>query len=115
MTHSSASISPKASSRELGLLYDVQASPATLGEALGRVARYSSVAHQGLAANCVRGNALTFRIDYVGVRLSSLMVARSEQPTTPVRPPEGVALIGVVPPVCRGRLCGSLVGDRRRR
>ena len=53
--------------RELGLLYYVQASSATLGEALGRVARYSSVAHEGLAAKCVRGNALTFRIDYVGV------------------------------------------------
>ena len=53
--------------RELGLLYYVQASSATLGEALGRVARYSSVAHEGLAAKSVRGNALTFRIDYVGV------------------------------------------------
>jgi hypothetical protein len=53
--------------RELGLLYYVQASSATLGEALGRVARYSSVAHEGLAAKCVRGNALTFRIDNVGV------------------------------------------------
>ena len=37
--------------RELGLLYYVQASSETLGEALGRVARYSSVAHEGLAAN----------------------------------------------------------------
>jgi AraC-like DNA-binding protein len=53
--------------RELGLLYYVQASSATLGEALARVARYSSVAHEGLAAKCVRGNALTFRIDYVHV------------------------------------------------
>jgi integrase len=53
--------------RELGLLYYVQASSATLGEALGRVARYRSVAHEGVAAKSVRGNALTFRIDYVGV------------------------------------------------
>jgi AraC-like DNA-binding protein len=53
--------------RELGLLYYVQASSATLGEALARVARYSSVAHEGLAAKCVRGNALSFRIDYVGL------------------------------------------------
>ena len=53
--------------RELGLLYYVQASSADLGEALARLARYSSVAHEGLAAKCVRGNALTFRIDYVGV------------------------------------------------
>jgi hypothetical protein len=53
--------------RELGLLYYVQASSANLGEALARVARYSSVAHEGLAAKCVRGYALTFRIDYVGV------------------------------------------------
>jgi hypothetical protein len=53
--------------RELGLLLYVQASSATLGEAVARVARYSSVAHEGLVAKCVRGNALTFRIDYVGV------------------------------------------------
>jgi AraC-like DNA-binding protein len=53
--------------RELGLLYYVQASSATLGEALARVARYGSVAHEGLAAKCVSGHALTLRIDYVGV------------------------------------------------
>jgi AraC-like DNA-binding protein len=53
--------------RELGLLYYVQASSATLGEALARVARYSSVAHEGLAARRVSGNALSFRIDYIGV------------------------------------------------
>jgi AraC-like DNA-binding protein len=53
--------------RELGLLFYVQASSATLGEALARVARYSSVAHEGLAAKCVRGNALNFRIDYMGI------------------------------------------------
>jgi hypothetical protein len=41
--------------RELGLLFYVQASSATLGEAVARVARYSSVAHEGLVAKCVRG------------------------------------------------------------
>ena len=36
--------------RELGLLYYVQASSVTLGEALGCMARYISVAHEGLDA-----------------------------------------------------------------
>src|SRR5215208_8426312 len=39
--------------RELGLLYYVQASSVTLGEALACMARYISVAHEGLDASYV--------------------------------------------------------------
>jgi AraC-like DNA-binding protein len=52
--------------RELGLLYYVHASSATLGEALSRVARYSSVAHEGLTMRCDRGG-VKLEIAYVGV------------------------------------------------
>src|SRR3954465_11892674 len=37
--------------RELGLLYYVQASSVTLGEALARMARYTSVAHPGFSGS----------------------------------------------------------------
>jgi len=53
--------------RELGLLYYVQASCATLAEALGCMARYISVAHEGLDARCVTRDGLKLRISYVGV------------------------------------------------
>ena len=53
--------------RELGLLYYVQASCATLAEALGCMARYISVAHEGLDASCVDRDGLKVRISYVGV------------------------------------------------
>ena len=52
--------------RELGLLYYVHASSATLGEALSRVARYSSVAHEGLTMSAIRGG-VKLEIAYVGV------------------------------------------------
>ena len=53
--------------RELGLLYYVQASCATLAEALACMARYISVAHEGLDARCVTRDGLKLRISYVGV------------------------------------------------
>ena len=53
--------------RELGLLYYVQASCATLAEALACMARYISVAHEGLDARCVTCDGLKLRISYVGV------------------------------------------------
>src|SRR5215208_1357115 len=53
--------------RELGLLYYVQASSVTLGEALACMARYISVAHEGLDARCVDRDGLKVRISYVGV------------------------------------------------
>src|SRR4051812_2609606 len=52
--------------RELGLLYYVQASSVTLGQALACMARYISVAHEGLDASCVDRDGLV-RISYVGV------------------------------------------------
>src|SRR5215208_5149245 len=53
--------------RELGLLYYVQASSVTLREALACVARYMSVAHEGLQAKCLDRDGLKVRISYVGV------------------------------------------------
>jgi AraC-like DNA-binding protein len=53
--------------RELGLLYYVQASSATLREALTCMARYMSVAHEGLQARCLDRDGLKVRISYVGV------------------------------------------------
>ena len=53
--------------RELGLLYYVQASSATLREALACMARYMSVAHEGLQAKCLDRDGLKVRISYVGV------------------------------------------------
>jgi AraC-like DNA-binding protein len=53
--------------RELGLLFYVQASSAMLGDALARVARYSSVVNEGLRLSCVRRNGLKLGIEYVGV------------------------------------------------
>ena len=53
--------------RELGLLYYVQASSVTLGEALACMARYISVAHEGLDASCVDRDGLKVRISYVGL------------------------------------------------
>ena len=53
--------------RELGLLYYVQASSATLREALAHMARYMSVAHEGLQARYLDRDGLKVRISYVGV------------------------------------------------
>src|SRR4051812_18236991 len=53
--------------RELGLLFYVQASSATLGDALARAARYSSVVNEGLRLSCARRNDLRLGITYVGV------------------------------------------------
>ena len=53
--------------RELGLLYYVQSSSASLGEALARMARYSSVAHEGLGATFTSRGGASMRLQYVGV------------------------------------------------
>ena len=50
-----------------GLLYYVLASSATLIEALQRVARYSSIANEGIALKCVDGKAIRISVRYVGV------------------------------------------------
>lgn len=57
--------------RELGLLYYVLASSATIGEALRRVARYSAIHNEGVHITCREGKDVTLTFEYVGVsRLS---------------------------------------------
>ncbi len=53
--------------RELGLLFYVAASSATLGEALQRAARYSSIVNEGLSVNCLQGDDIRIVFEYVGV------------------------------------------------
>lgn len=53
--------------RELGLIFYVAASSATLGEALQRAARYSSIVNEGLAIKCVQGDDIRMVFEYVGV------------------------------------------------
>lgn len=54
--------------RELGLLYYVQASSATLGDALARAARYSSIQNEGVRLTFRRDAKPTMSFEYVGVR-----------------------------------------------
>lgn len=53
--------------QEIGLLYYILASSATLGEALARAERYSTVANEGMKVQCRRDPDLCVRISYVGV------------------------------------------------
>lgn len=53
--------------RELGLLYYVAASSQTLGEALRRLARYSSIHNEGLSVQYFEGKNVRIIVDYVGV------------------------------------------------
>jgi AraC-like DNA-binding protein len=53
--------------RELGLLYYVAASSETLGDALQRAARYSSIANEGLSVTYLEDHEVTIVFDYVGV------------------------------------------------
>jgi AraC-like DNA-binding protein len=53
--------------RELGLLYYVITSSATLGEALRRGARYSSLVNEGVIQRCVVGEGFGMSLEYVGV------------------------------------------------
>jgi AraC-like DNA-binding protein len=53
--------------RELGLIFYVAASSQTLGDALQRAARYSSIANEGLTLKCLRGGDIRMRFEYVGV------------------------------------------------
>ena len=52
---------------EIGLLYYVMASSRTLGEALGRLARYSKVTNEALAFEYREGNRLVVSLSYSGV------------------------------------------------
>ena len=53
--------------RALGLLYYVMASSPTLGDALGRVARYSQTTNEALVVRYQEGNRLTIGLSYTGV------------------------------------------------
>jgi AraC-like DNA-binding protein len=53
--------------RQLGLLFYVAASSATLGDALQRVARYSSIVNEGLSIRCLKGADIRLVVEYVGV------------------------------------------------
>ena len=53
--------------REIGLLYYVLASSETLGDALHRAARYSSIVNEGIAQKCVDGKSVGLSFKYVGV------------------------------------------------
>jgi AraC-like DNA-binding protein len=53
--------------RDIGLLYYVLASSASLGEALERTERYSAVANEGVRVRCRRSDHLRVRLSYLGV------------------------------------------------
>jgi AraC-like DNA-binding protein len=53
--------------RQIGLLHYVAASSETLGDALDRVQRYSSIASAGLALKCSEARNLTIDLRYAGV------------------------------------------------
>jgi AraC-like DNA-binding protein len=53
--------------RELGLLFYVAASSETLGDALRRVARYSSTVNEGLSLKCLEEDDIRIAFEYVGV------------------------------------------------
>src|SRR5215472_12829962 len=57
--------------REMGLVYYVIASSETLGDALGRLARYSGITNEGVRITCREGKDIRVQFDYLGVsRLS---------------------------------------------
>jgi len=53
--------------RELGLIHYVLASSVTLGDALQRAERYSSLANEGVSLKCSTGAEFSIAMDYVGV------------------------------------------------
>jgi AraC-like DNA-binding protein len=53
--------------REMGLLYYVAASSETLGDALQRAARYSSISNEGLSLSCFKAEDIRIAFDYVGI------------------------------------------------
>jgi AraC-like DNA-binding protein len=53
--------------RELGLLYYVTASSDTLGEALRRVSRYSTIQNEGVRISYRAGKSVTIGLNYFGV------------------------------------------------
>jgi AraC-like DNA-binding protein len=53
--------------RELGLLFYVAASSETLGDALRRAARYSSIVNEGVSLKCLEEGDIRMVFDYIGV------------------------------------------------
>jgi AraC-like DNA-binding protein len=53
--------------RGLGLLFYIAASSDTLGEALERAARYSSIVNEGVSLHCRKGPDISIVFEYVGV------------------------------------------------
>src|SRR5262249_4242082 len=53
--------------RQIGLLYYVAASSETLGDALDRVQRYSSIANAGVVLKCSGARNFTIALRYAGV------------------------------------------------
>jgi AraC-like DNA-binding protein len=53
--------------RQMGLLYYAAASSQTLGEALDRVQRYSSIVNSGVVLQCIEAGNFTIAVRYVGV------------------------------------------------
>ena len=53
--------------RMIGLLYYVLASSETLGEALGRVARYSSIVNEGFRVTVREGREINVVLEFVGI------------------------------------------------
>ena len=53
--------------RELGFLYYVAASSELLGDALQRIARYSSIANEGVSLNYIDGRYVGISFKYVGI------------------------------------------------
>jgi AraC-type transcriptional regulator len=53
--------------RQMGLLYYAAASSETLGEALGRAQRYSSIVNAGIVLNCFQAGNFTIALRYFGV------------------------------------------------
>jgi AraC-like DNA-binding protein len=53
--------------RELGLMFYVAASSETLGDALRRSARYSSIVNEGLALTCASEGNIRMTFEYVGI------------------------------------------------
>jgi AraC-like DNA-binding protein len=53
--------------RELGLLFYVAASSETLGDALQRAARYSTIANEGLSLKCYMARETRVVFEYIGV------------------------------------------------
>ena len=53
--------------REMGLLYYVMTSSRTVGDALQRVSRYSTLQNEGVQIGCRIGKTVTVTFDYLGV------------------------------------------------